>query len=222
VPSDERRNSARAAQPAVVPPIAAYAIDLGALSSGTTSNPIKSSSGDALPAQSSPEPAASRPERKIKAPVAAPRLPARQAAPSVDTAQEKFPKPDADASAASASDAASSGQKADDTPSELSASLLPNAAPSAPAGAASSEKPAEGSPVQPGRYFEVGSFKDPVWANQAIEKLTQLGFHAVSANKNVLWMQSYQVRVGPYTDPRDMEAARESLASQGFKPHPVK
>jgi cell division protein FtsN len=68
----------------------------------------------------------------------------------------------------------------------------------------------------------VGSFKDLTWADHAVDKLTQLGFHSVAVHKNLLWMQSYQVRVGPYADQKDLEDARENLASQGFKPHPVK
>jgi cell division protein FtsN len=68
----------------------------------------------------------------------------------------------------------------------------------------------------------VGSFKDSTWADQAVAKLTQLGFHAISVRRNFLWVRSYQVQVGPYVDPKDMEAAIQDLTSQGFKPHPVK
>jgi serine/threonine protein kinase len=71
-------------------------------------------------------------------------------------------------------------------------------------------------------YLQVGSFKDSNWADQAVEKLTQLGFHAVSVRKSRLWMQSYQVRVGPYAEPKDLAAARQDLASQGFNPHSLK
>jgi class 3 adenylate cyclase/predicted Ser/Thr protein kinase len=73
----------------------------------------------------------------------------------------------------------------------------------------------------PATYIEVGSFKDETWANSAVEKLTQLGFHAVLIHKTLLWSQSFHVQVGPYTDPKDLEAARQSLTSQGFKLHPV-
>jgi serine/threonine protein kinase len=76
-------------------------------------------------------------------------------------------------------------------------------------------------PKTPALYIEVGSFKDETWANNAVEKLTQLGFHAVLIHKTLLWSQSFHVKVGPYTDPKDLEAARQSLASQGFKSHPV-
>jgi cell division septation protein DedD len=73
----------------------------------------------------------------------------------------------------------------------------------------------------PQLYFEVGTFKDETWANNAVDKLTQLGFHAVLIHKNLLWSQSYHVQVGPYTNQKDIAEARLSLASQGFKAHPV-
>jgi len=73
----------------------------------------------------------------------------------------------------------------------------------------------------PKLYFDVGSFKDETWANNAVDKLTQLGFHAVLIQKSLLWSQSYHVEVGPYTSKRDIAEARQSLASQGFKAHPV-
>jgi serine/threonine protein kinase/class 3 adenylate cyclase len=73
----------------------------------------------------------------------------------------------------------------------------------------------------PKLYFEVGTFKDETWANNAVDKLTQLGFHAVLIHKNLLWTQSYHVEVGPYTNQKDIAEARQNLASHGFKTHPV-
>jgi cell division protein FtsN len=73
----------------------------------------------------------------------------------------------------------------------------------------------------PQLYFEVGTFKDETWASNAVDKLTQLGFHAVLIHKTLLWSQSYHVEVGPYTNKKDLEEVRQSLASQGFKAHPV-
>ena len=73
----------------------------------------------------------------------------------------------------------------------------------------------------PKLYFDVGTFKDETWANNAVDKLTQLGFHAVLIHKNLLWTQSYHVEVGPYTNQKDIAEARQSLAAQGFKAHPV-
>ncbi len=71
-------------------------------------------------------------------------------------------------------------------------------------------------------YLDVGTFKDEAWANSAVEKLNQLGYHAVCVHKGLLWVQSYHVQVGPYTDRKEMEAARSRLATQGFKTRAVK
>jgi serine/threonine protein kinase len=73
----------------------------------------------------------------------------------------------------------------------------------------------------PKLYVEVGTFKDETWANNAVEKLTQLGFHTVLVHKNLLWSQSYHVEVGPYTSQKDVAEARQSLSLQGFKARPV-
>jgi serine/threonine protein kinase/class 3 adenylate cyclase len=73
----------------------------------------------------------------------------------------------------------------------------------------------------PDLYLEVGAFKDETWADQAADKLTQLGFHAVLIHKNLWWAQSYHVEVGPYSNQKDINVARQSLASHGFKAHAV-
>jgi cell division protein FtsN len=85
----------------------------------------------------------------------------------------------------------------------------------------SDQKTTESGPKPSALYVEVGSFKDETWANNAVEKLTQLGFHAVSIHKTLLWAQSFRVQVGPYTDSKDIDAARHSLSSHGFKSHLV-
>ncbi len=85
----------------------------------------------------------------------------------------------------------------------------------------SDQKTTESGPKPPTLFIEVGSFKDETWANNAVEKLTQLGFHAVSVHKTLLWTQSFRVQVGPYTDSKDIDAARHSLSSHGFKSHLV-
>jgi cell division septation protein DedD/predicted Ser/Thr protein kinase len=68
-------------------------------------------------------------------------------------------------------------------------------------------------------YLEVGSFKDSIWAQKAVDQLAGLGFHAVSIHKGRLWMQSYHVQVGPYANQTDIEAAQRSLASHDFASH---
>src|ERR1700687_2679358 len=86
---------------------------------------------------------------------------------------------------------------------------------------ASAKKTTSSAPKPPALFIEVGSFKDETWANSAVEKLTQLGFHAILIHKTILWAQSFHVEVGPYADPKEMEAVRKDLASHGFKSHPV-
>jgi class 3 adenylate cyclase/cell division protein FtsN len=85
----------------------------------------------------------------------------------------------------------------------------------------SDQKATESRPKPPALFVEVGSFKDETWANSAVEKLTQLGFHAVLIHKTLLWTQSFHVQVGPYAGSKDIDAARQNLSSHGFKSHPV-
>jgi cell division septation protein DedD/predicted Ser/Thr protein kinase len=80
----------------------------------------------------------------------------------------------------------------------------------------------EEKPAQTALYLEVGSFKDAKWADNAVEKLSGLGYHAISVHQSRLWMQSFHVQVGPFTDLGEVDTAQKSLASQGFKTHLVK
>ncbi len=80
----------------------------------------------------------------------------------------------------------------------------------------------EEKPAQTALYLEVGSFKDASWAQNAVEKLAALGYHAISVHQSRLWMQSFHVQVGPFTDLGEVDTAQKSLASQGFKTHLVK
>jgi cell division protein FtsN len=67
-------------------------------------------------------------------------------------------------------------------------------------------------------YFEVGKFRDDLGANKMADNLRQLGLHAAVTQKGHLWINSYSVLVGPYSDHEDAEAARKDLVSYGFKP----
>jgi cell division protein FtsN len=72
-------------------------------------------------------------------------------------------------------------------------------------------------------YLEVGSFKDAKWADDAVQRLSQMGFHAICVHKTMLWkLQSYHVQVGPYTTSSEADDAEQKLTAQGFKPHVVK
>jgi len=96
------------------------------------------------------------------------------------------------------------------------------AAPAPDATAATPVKPADATPSAAAQYLEVGTSKDAAWADSAVETLSKLGFHAVSKHKGRLFLQSYHVEVGPYTDTKDLEAAEQALAAHGFKSHVVK
>jgi serine/threonine protein kinase len=71
-------------------------------------------------------------------------------------------------------------------------------------------------------YIEVGVFKDSKPADVVAEKLSKLGFHATCLRKTGLWKQSYQVRVGPYTDLAKLSAAQQEIVSAGFNARVVK
>jgi serine/threonine protein kinase/class 3 adenylate cyclase len=145
----------------------------------------------------------------------------RAATPPVATQTQTLLPPDVVSTAPVTKTSASSEQKSENAHPDLSASLLPTTPPATPSEAAVDAKTTDGSPALPASYLEVGSFKESTWADHAVEELTQLGFHAVSVHKTLLWRQSYQVRVGPYTDSKNLEVARRDLVSQGFKPHLV-
>ena len=119
-------------------------------------------------------------------------------------------------------------------PEVNSASTTPRLAAPEPAATSSQPDSVIGPPAQPAKtpnlvksagedtkaakiFVEVGTFKDESWAGSAVDKLTQLGYHALLIHKNLLWSQSYHVQVGPYTSQKEAADAREQLAAQGFK-----
>ena len=68
------------------------------------------------------------------------------------------------------------------------------------------------------KFLEVGRFRDAVWANKTTEKLKQLGFQPTVVHRGHLWMNSYQVLVGPYDSEADAALAHANLAARGFRP----
>jgi PilZ domain/SPOR domain len=68
------------------------------------------------------------------------------------------------------------------------------------------------------KFLEVGKFHDAIWANKTTDKLTQLGFRPTVIHRGRLWMNSYQVLVGPYDSEADAELAHANLVSRGFRP----
>jgi len=105
--------------------------------------------------------------------------------------------------------------------------LAPTPAALQPAASPTDSGSAAASAVKPNSsvetYLEVGSFKDAKWADDAVQRLSQMGFHAICIHKTMLWkLQSYHVQVGPYTTSGEADDAEQKLTAQGFKPHVVK
>ena len=71
-------------------------------------------------------------------------------------------------------------------------------------------------------FLEVGVFNDASWADEAVNRLSSLGFPAICVHKSHLWAQSYHVQVGPFQTTQEMEDAAQRLTAKGFKPHAVK
>jgi serine/threonine protein kinase/class 3 adenylate cyclase len=113
--------------------------------------------------------------------------------------------------AASSASSSESAVNAPQPSAELEPSAAdPPAAKSQPQRDAASQKTAN-------LFLEVGAFRDEAVASDAEEKLTQLGFHTLLMHRNLLWMQSYRVQVGPYSSQKEAAEAQQSLAAQGFK-----
>ncbi len=112
----------------------------------------------------------------------------------------------------------------------LSAPALPatNVVPNGPAthvpeplGAVSVRSSAEDGPLSPAQmYFDLGKFKDELWARNLGDKLTQLGLQTSVLQRGHLWMNSYQVLVGPYGNEEQATKIHHDLLSRGYKPRP--
>jgi cell division septation protein DedD len=71
-------------------------------------------------------------------------------------------------------------------------------------------------------YYDVGNFKDLARADKATDDLGKLGFRAIVVHKMLLWMGSFHVVVGPFSNDQDSEAARSKLENLGFSPRIAK
>jgi class 3 adenylate cyclase/cell division septation protein DedD len=109
-------------------------------------------------------------------------------------------------------DSALSSSKASGAP-EASAASAPQVSQPKPA--------ADPAPNALTSFLEVAMFKDEAKADSMVDKLNQLGFHALLIHKNLLWMQSYHVQVGPYLSQKEIAEAQQTLSAQGFKVHPA-
>jgi len=110
---------------------------------------------------------------------------------------------------------------------EDAAKLEPAPAPASDANAAKAAQPAASASTaakselaEP--YLDVTSYKDQLVADETVANISKLGLHAFSVQKSHLWMETFHVEVGPFTNSTDMAEAQRQLAAKGFKPHPSK
>jgi hypothetical protein len=116
------------------------------------------------------------------------------------------------------------------TSAALTAPAFPvaNVDPNGPAGrkpelanAVSVRSLAEEGPLSPAlMYFDLGKFKDELWARNLGDKLAQLGLQTSVIQRGHLWMNSFQVLVGPYANQEQATKIHQDLLSHGYKPRP--
>ena len=103
-------------------------------------------------------------------------------------------------------------------------SSSPNAAnipaPREPIGQIHAQSPASGPALPLQKFFDLGKFKQQQVAQELSERVAQLGMHASVVNKGHLWMNSYQVLVGPYLTSAEEKKIHTELASNGLKARP--
>ncbi len=109
--------------------------------------------------------------------------------------------------------------KADASEAALSADAAPSS--DVPSEATPKAEEVEADPAS-STYYDVGNFKDLARADKATDDLGKLGFRAIVVHKMLLWMGSFHVVVGPFSNDQDSEAARSRLENLGFSPRIAK
>ena len=72
----------------------------------------------------------------------------------------------------------------------------------------------------PQMFFDLGKFKQRTSAQDFREQVAQLGFPTSIVQRGHLWMNSFQVLVGPYTSEVEEKKINVELLSRGYKPKP--
>jgi hypothetical protein len=139
-------------------------------------------------------------------------------------ANRPLPQHSADrASADTAAPTPSSASQA--SPSSPVANVIPNKL-------SALAQPAPPSPVQvsifseataaalPQMFFELGKFKNEMWAHNLSDKVAQLGLRPSVIQRGHLWMSSFHVLVGPYNNQEEANRTQKDLVSHGYKPRP--
>jgi hypothetical protein len=74
--------------------------------------------------------------------------------------------------------------------------------------------------ASPQMFFDLGKFKQQSAAEAVSEHVAQLGVRSSVVPRGHLWMNSYQVLVGPYTDAAEEKKINSDLLAHGYKPRP--
>jgi hypothetical protein len=75
------------------------------------------------------------------------------------------------------------------------------------------------SPLQ--MFFDLGKFKQQSLAQDLSDRVAQLGLRTSVVPRGHLWMNSYQVLVGPYVNEQEEKKINTDLQSHGYKPRPL-
>jgi hypothetical protein len=74
------------------------------------------------------------------------------------------------------------------------------------------------SPLQ--MFFDLGKFKQQSLAQDLSDRVAQLGLRTSVVPRGHLWMNSYQVLVGPYINEQEEKTINTDLLSHGYRPRP--
>jgi len=69
-------------------------------------------------------------------------------------------------------------------------------------------------------FFDLGKFKQQSAAEALSDQVAQLGLRSSIVPRGHLWMSSYQVLVGPYSDAAEEKRINSDLLSHGYNPRP--
>lgn len=70
-------------------------------------------------------------------------------------------------------------------------------------------------------FFDLGKFKQQSSAQDLSDRVAQLGLRTSVVPRGHLWMNSYQVLVGPYVNEQEEQKINSDLLSHGYKPRPL-
>jgi hypothetical protein len=102
--------------------------------------------------------------------------------------------------------------------SNANAAIAP--APPEPVGQVQAQSPSAAPALPSQWFFDLGKFKQQQVAQDLSDRVAQLGMRTSVVNKGHLWMNSYQVLVGPYVSLDEEKKIHSNLTSNGIKARP--